>query len=702
MNTPFNYFSYTPLKIALCLYSFSIYQAHAQEVASLAPIQASIESISRLRADPAQEQAKLERVAGGTNLIHVQNNIRLNVLRDALDYQPGLVIQDFFGGNDQPRLNIRGSGIQSNPVNRGVLLMQDGLPLNEADGSFIIGLLEPKNSALISVRRGANAIAPGATTLGGEIDFLSLSGADNNYIGLGFGSDGQRQVHGAYGFEEENMDGRFSFSHSQADGYRHHSNSKRSNFQGNLGFKRDNFENRTYLSYTDLFFQIPNIIPRERLMSDPRSVTGDYNEPFDKLNNVYTRDPHRDTKQFRLANISQWGNDQLNQRFGIYWQTIDDTFSNPTYASPTKGDTYGAQWSLNGHLGQVNYRLGLHWSRSDMDRDLYVINPKNGSWLHQLGSYDLTAENRHLSLGLAWNFQPDWTLTGDVKWGQAIRNAKNHLSHQGLKQDWTYASPKLGLIWQANPDTRLYANISRSHEAPTFWEIIHADVAPQNPRMARTSISPLNLQTATTVEIGGNGKIGQGQYAANWGLSLYRNSVKNELMSVSTENGTPAGTFNYQGGTRHQGLEAGLFGQLPGFAQGHIDYRLAYTFSDFRFRGGEYAGKRIAGVPRHLISAELLYSLNGWKFGPNIRWIPSKTPTTHANIPGTEQDSYFLLGFKVAYEHSKHWSAYLTVDNLLDKRYASSYVIRNSATPNMPTFLSGTGRSFSAGVSFKF
>ena len=88
MNTPFNYFSYTPLKIALCLYSFSIYQAHAQEVASLAPIQASIESISRLRADPAQEQAKLERVAGGTNLIHVQNHIRLNVLTDALDYPP--------------------------------------------------------------------------------------------------------------------------------------------------------------------------------------------------------------------------------------------------------------------------------------------------------------------------------------------------------------------------------------------------------------------------------------------------------------------------------------------------------------------------------------------------------------------------------------------------------------------------------------
>lgn len=72
-----------------------------------------------------QERARLERIAGGTNLIQPQKLARLATLRDALDYQPGIVVQDFFGGFDQPRLNIRGSGIQSNPLNRGVLLLQD-------------------------------------------------------------------------------------------------------------------------------------------------------------------------------------------------------------------------------------------------------------------------------------------------------------------------------------------------------------------------------------------------------------------------------------------------------------------------------------------------------------------------------------------------------------------------------------------------
>ena len=45
-------------------------------------------------------------------------------------------------------------------------------------GEVRIGLIEPRNAAYVSARRGANAITPGATTLGGELDFQSLTGGD--------------------------------------------------------------------------------------------------------------------------------------------------------------------------------------------------------------------------------------------------------------------------------------------------------------------------------------------------------------------------------------------------------------------------------------------------------------------------------------------------------------------------------------------
>lgn len=277
------------------------------------------------------------------------------------------------------------------------------------------------------------------------------------------------------------------------------------------------------------------------------------------------------------------------------------------------------------------------------------------------------------------------------------------MTGQKLDQDWSYVSPKIGIVWQASDALRLYANISRSNEAPTYWEIVNGEVPqPLNVNSAVTSMSELDLQRATTIEIGGSGRIGTGEMAPNWSLSFYRSNVRNELMAVSNEAGTTSGTFNYRDRTRHQGIELGLNGSMPGWGAGQFDYRLAYTLSDFTFRGGEYEGNRIAGVPRHLLSAELLYRIGGWRFGPNIRWLANDTPTNHQNVPGTEQDAYALLGFRIAYEHNKNWSAYIAADNLTDRTYASSYVIRRSATAAMPTFLSGNGRSIVAGLSYRY
>ncbi|MBN9401435.1 MAG: TonB-dependent receptor, partial [Burkholderiales bacterium] len=115
---------------------------------------------------------------------------------------------------------------------------------------------------------------------------------------------------------------------------------------------------------------------------------------------------------------------------------------------------------------------------------------------------------------------------------------------------------------------------------------------------------------------------------------------------------------------------------------------------------------RSAGVPRHLVSAEVVYRVGGLRFGPNVRWMPTATETNHANQPDSQQDSYALLGFKVDYQIDKHWQAYVQGDNLTNRTYASAFVIRNSTLPNppaaTPTFLPGNGRSVTAGVSYKF
>lgn len=672
-----------------------------QAAVSLAPITvyAQEQLMPSLQPSVAQESARLARVPGGTNLVQPQKEARLATLSDALDYQPGIVIQDFFGGVDQPRLNIRGSGIQSNPVNRGVLLLQDGLPLNEADGSFVIGVVEPRNSALVSVRRGANAITPGATTLGGELDFQSLTGADENgRVRVETGSFGRRGWQAALGGQGETFDGRISLSGDRYDGYRRHSESERDSLQANLGFSVGDFENRSYLAWTDLAFDIPTVVPKARIESDPQSVMGDGNTPLDRLLNIYKRDPHRATEQWRLANRSRWGDEQLQQELGLYVQNTDDRFNNPTTSTATDSRTLGAQWQLMGQpLDAVGWRLGLAWSRSDMDRTLNAVSPQDGSNLQRFGDFDLRAENRHVLAGLDWQLADDWTLTGELKWSQAVRDAEDRLSDSTLDQRWDFVTPKLGVNWTPTSELRWFANVSRSQETPTYWEIVSASVAPNKPAGASVKLVDLDLQRATTVEIGGQGQLGE---ALSWEVAAYHSRVEDELMSTSDPYGVSVGTYNYADKTRHQGIEAGISGSLP-LGSDAVGYRAAWTYSDFRFDGGEYDGNRIAGVPRHLISLETLYHTGAWRLGPNLRWLPQDTPVDHLNTAGSEQNAYALLGFTVDYQAGA-WRGYLQGDNLTDEHYASSYVIRNRTVSTQPGYLPGNGRSVSAGLSYQF
>ena len=122
---------------------------------------------------------RIDQTPGGVNVVDGESyrSARAATLEDLFDFTPGVFAATRFG-YEEARISIRGSGIQRTFHGRGLRVLQDGIPINLADGSFDMQQIEPLAARYVEVYRGANALRYGASTLGGAVNFVSPSGYD--------------------------------------------------------------------------------------------------------------------------------------------------------------------------------------------------------------------------------------------------------------------------------------------------------------------------------------------------------------------------------------------------------------------------------------------------------------------------------------------------------------------------------------------
>jgi iron complex outermembrane receptor protein len=629
----------------------------------------------------AQAQAKFARIPGAVDIVPAEQYSKKYAtgMKEILSGTPGVFVQQRYG--EEMRLSIRGSGISRGFHLRGITLLQDGVPINLADDSGDFQEIDPLTTRYTEVFKGGNGWQYGASSLGGAINVVTPTGytaIEQNKIISEFGSYDTYREHASVARVIGKTDFYAAITGLKSHGWREQSAQEKGRFNGNVGYRlNDNAETRFYLTYNNLDQQVPGTLTLRQALDTPRMAP--------TANK--TGDQQRNIRSVRMANKTtfQFANKVLD--VGLY-AAIKDLFHPISITLDQESQDYGAFARLSGNTQLAGYKnsynVGLHAKAGHVDA--LVFTNIGGSRGVKTGDADQLSQQIDLTLDNQFYLQPDVALIGGIQLIHATRDFTNNLNVAANDQkDYNALNPKLGVIWDASPDTQLFANVSRSSESPTFSELVQTPIV---------GFVPLDPQTAWTIEMGTRGNRGD----IAWDLTAYHSRIKDELLNFTVAGGVPAATFN-AGDTIHQGLEMGVDWKFTP----QLTLRQIYNLNDFHFRNdAQYGDNRIAGTPPHQYRAELRYQPNEtWSVTPNAELVPNGGQIDHRNsfrAPG-----YAVFGVNASYKIKEGVEFYVDGRNLLDKRYVSNYsTVTDAAVANMAVFYPGEGRSVFSGLKVAF
>lgn len=658
----------------------------------LDPIDVKGHRIVESTTQPDIKKAKedINRTAGGVTVVDMEDvrEGRVSTFADTLGLAAGVLAQSRFGA-EETRLSIRGSGLQRTFHGRGIKLMQDGIPVNQADGSFDFQAIEPMATRYIEVYRGANALRYGASTLGGAINFISPTGynAEKFSARAELGSFDYRRLGLSTGGVIGDFDYFVSGSTFNQDGFRENAVQDAERINANFGYKiNSDIETRFYIGYAKSDSALPGNLTKAQLKDDPS----------DSFLSTTVGQQRRDIDLFRIANKTNiMIGDQSNLQLSAYFS--DKKNFHPIFQVldiDTQDYGFEARFSqvgeLFGHKNEfvvgVNPSYGVGYDERSVN-NLGVRGARTNKLENRSKNLEAYAENRFYVL-------PEVSLITGLQYTHSERKLTDKFfatpaQNESFDATYVQTNPKVGVLYDYTSHVQFYANVSRSYEPPSFGELAGG---------VRPNI--VDAQDGTTFEIGTRGN----SERIDWDFSAYYAKLNNELLqtAVFAAGNNPAAAVQTTNAdkTIHAGLELGLTARLPW----HLEWRQSLLINHFRFNNDNTFGNSdLPGLQKSLLRGELMYRNHDFYLGPTVEFSPQRYAVDFAET--LYADNYTLIGFKAGQQVNDHFSWFLDARNLNDKKYvASTSVILDASRPgtNQSLFLPGDGRSVYVGAEFRY
>ncbi|MGH8554805.1 MAG: TonB-dependent receptor family protein [Gammaproteobacteria bacterium] len=569
--------------------------------------------------------------------------------------------------------------------------------------------------------RGGNALRYGAANLGGAINFVSPSGHTAPLFGARaeFGSFDYFRAQGSHAQVIGPWDYYFSGSHFATNGFREHAERDLQRFHINFGYRiSENIENRTYLIAGRGGKELAAGLTKEGAEEDPTQDTDSPpfmgRNPQDLFLNL--RD-ERYTLLFANKTAIVRGDQAMTATVfarsydlfhplgnGPFFHTIFDI---ERHSFGTRL-TYDNAAPLFGHRNRFSAGFDVQGSIENTeqhDNQSGTRGPVTGDDTSTAYNYALYFEDQYYlmePLALIAGLHAMHT-TREVEDGFLGDNPLfDVMADDSFSENFTTASPKIGLVYDLDPESNLYLTFTRSYEPPTFIELRN--------QSGPADFTIVDAQEGSTIEAGTRGEIP----GLSWDFAVYHTWVDDELLPQTDLDGNDIGTLNLDD-TRHLGVEIGFDTGLLGpegllyrtraIAGGRIRLRLAYHMQDFDIDDDPVFGDNdIPGIPEHFLRSEFLYEHpSGFYLGPNLEWIPRAYPVDLANTDFV--DPFAMLGIKVGYRPQQGFGVFFEGRNLTDKEHVSSAnIVADARTGFGPPriFFPGDGVAFYGGVEWRW
>lgn len=246
-----------------------------------------------------------------------------------------------------------------------------------------------------------------------------------------------------------------------------------------------------------------------------------------------------------------------------------------------------------------------------------------------------------------------------------------------------HASPKLGATWALAKDTHLFVSRNHGFRAPSEGDMFRPSfgataAAAQAAAQAALALKPIK---ADQVETGLRGKL----FGLSYDVVAYSLKKRDDIVS-QRDTATNFTTRVNAGMTRHTGLE--IAAGLPVGSQFRLDTALSFAnhyYENFVTSNGDFSGKHIEAAPRKLGNTRLSWTPSaGARL--QLEWVKVGRYWLDAANTGSYA-GHNLFNLRGNWEFQKGLSAFATLNNLADKRYADSAQISSSTqvfSPGLP------------------